>query len=66
MQHYTKNTQSASAWCKECKTFTAHKVSDGRLDKSHCLPCSDKAEAEHQYRLHHPEPGQPVQEELFA
>jgi ribosomal protein L44E len=66
MQHYTKNTESARAWCKKCKTFTDHKVSGGILDKSHCLPCVDKAEADRQYRLQHPEPGQPVQQGLFA
>jgi hypothetical protein len=65
-QHYTKNTLSDRAWCGKCKTFTAHKVSDGRLVKSHCLPCAEKQEAEHQYRLQHPEPPAAVQESLFA
>jgi hypothetical protein len=66
MQHYTKNTESARAWCSKCSAFTDHKVSDGRLVKSHCLPCADKQEADHQHRLLHPEPGIPVQESLFA
>lgn len=65
-QHYPKRTLSARAWCRNCKTFTDHKVSGGRLDKSHCIPCAEKQEAEHQQRLLHPEPGAPVQEELFA
>jgi hypothetical protein len=66
MQHFTKNTESARAWCSKCKTFTDHKVSNGILVRSHCLPCAEKQEAEHQERLLHPEPGQPVQESLFA
>jgi ribosomal protein L44E len=66
MQHYPKRTESASAWCNECKTFTAHKVSDGRLVKSHCLPCAEKQEAEHQARLANPERPVAVQEALFA
>jgi hypothetical protein len=46
MQHYTKNTLSARAWCGDCSAFTDHKVSDGHLIKSHCLPCAEKREAE--------------------
>jgi hypothetical protein len=26
MQHFTKNTESARAWCNNCKTFTDHKL----------------------------------------
>jgi ribosomal protein L44E len=66
MQHFPKNTESARAWCNKCKTFTDHKVSGGVLDKSHCLPCVAKAEAEYQKRLLHPEEKQPVQEALFV
>jgi ribosomal protein L44E len=66
MQHFTKDTVSARCWCNKCSTFTDHKVSNGILNKHHCLPCAEKQEAEHQYRLSHPEPGVPVQESLFA
>jgi hypothetical protein len=34
-EHYTRNTESATAWCNRCGRFTQHKVSDGRL--AHCI-----------------------------
>lgn len=30
-QHYTKNTESVSHFCKVCNRLTIHKVYDGRL-----------------------------------
>ena len=66
MQHFPKNTESARAWCNRCNAFTDHKVWNGRLDKSHCIPCVEKQEAEHQKRLKNPRPAPAVQEALFA
>jgi hypothetical protein len=65
-QHYTKNTESARAWCNTCKAFTDHKVWNGVLDKHHCIPCAEKQEAARQQRLLHPEEPVPVQEALFV
>jgi len=65
MKHETALTQSVSRWCNHCRTFTQHRVDSGRPTRI-CLPCQVKAEAEHQFRLAHPEPPAPKQEEMFA
>ena len=62
MQHFTKNTISARAWCGECSAFTDHKVEGGRLIKSHCIPCTEKQEAEH---LARPKPTPAAHQEGF-
>jgi hypothetical protein len=30
-EHYTKNTESVTAYCKRCQQFTQHRVDSGRL-----------------------------------
>lgn len=34
-EHYTRNTESATAWCNKCNRMTTHRVDDGR--KGPCL-----------------------------
>lgn len=64
MQHYTKNTVSVRKWCKACNTHTDHRVDCGRVTNV-CIPCQEKAEADYQQRLLHPEKPAAVQEGLF-
>ena len=64
-KHETLLTQSRSKWCNTCSAFTQHRVDGGRVTRV-CLPCQEKAEAEHQDRLAHPEPPAPVQAPLFS
>lgn len=49
-QHYTRNTVSASGWCKTCAKYTQHRIDDRRMGP--CLDCLAK-----------PLPTQPVKEE---
>lgn len=59
-EHYTKNTVSATCWCKKCGKNTLHRVDDGR--RGPCYNCMAALEAEHQK----PKPEPPArQEELF-
>jgi len=62
-QHYSGNTQSVSRWCKDCKANTQHRVSGHKVTRV-CIPCEEKAEAEHQARA--ALPPAPVQKGLFA
>lgn len=64
-QHYTRGTLGAPKWCNKCKTFTTHRVDNGRITRV-CIPCEEKGEAEHQARLANPEKPAAVQEALFA
>lgn len=41
-EHYTRNTESATAWCNRCQRMTTHRVDGGR--KGPCL--------EHQTPVH--------------
>jgi len=34
-EHYTRNTESVSAWCNKCNRVTQYAVSDGR--RGRCL-----------------------------
>jgi hypothetical protein len=34
-EHYTRNTESVTAWCNQCARDTQHAVSDGR--RGRCL-----------------------------
>lgn len=45
MQHYTRNTVAASAWCAKCQKQTQHRVGDRRIGP--CLACIDRLEIEH-------------------
>lgn len=36
-EHYTRNTITATAFCKKCRGFTVHRVGTGRLGP--CLTC---------------------------
>jgi hypothetical protein len=64
-QHYPGNTLSVSKWCRECQANTQHRVDSHKVSRV-CIPCQEKAEAEHQARLANPEPPQAKQEALFA
>jgi hypothetical protein len=35
-EHYTRNTETATAWCAKCQRFTEHRVDGGRRG-----PCID-------------------------
>lgn len=41
-EHYTRNTEEATAWCKKCQRFTQHRVDGGRkgpcIDPQHPQP----------------------------
>lgn len=39
-QHYTRNTVSASGWCKAEGKFTQHRIDDRRMGP--CLDCLAK------------------------
>jgi hypothetical protein len=36
-EHYTKNTVTATAWCKKCGGFKSHRIDGGRVGP--CLTC---------------------------
>lgn len=36
-EHYTKNTTTATAFCRKCRSFTVHRIDHGRLGP--CLIC---------------------------
>lgn len=42
MEHFTRNTVSATAWCPKCGTRTPHRVDDRRLGP--CLDCISQVE----------------------
>jgi hypothetical protein len=60
--HFTRNTITATAYCKKCRKNTNHRVTDRRLDA--CLECIAKLEAHHAARTTNPQP-QPQQQPLF-
>jgi hypothetical protein len=64
-QHYPEGMISAPVHCNKCNGETQHRIFNHRLSNV-CIPCQEKAEAEHQRRLANPEPPAPVQEALFA
>jgi hypothetical protein len=35
-EHYTRNTEAASAWCNKCNRTTMHRIDGGRKG-----PCSE-------------------------
>lgn len=41
-EHYTRNTESVTAWCAKCQKMTTHRVDGGRrgpcLDPEHPQP----------------------------
>lgn len=41
-EHYTRRTETATAWCARCKRNTTHRVDGGRLgpclDPQHPIP----------------------------
>jgi hypothetical protein len=41
-EHYTRNTETATAWCARCNRNTEHRIDDGRrgpcLDPNHPVP----------------------------
>ena len=41
MQHYTRNTVEAEAWCKKCSKFTMHRIDGVKLGP--CIPCMAKS-----------------------
>jgi hypothetical protein len=59
-EHYTRLTQSVTAWCKKCANLTMHRVDDRR--KGPCLVCIAKLESEHALKSKRVEA---VQESLF-
>jgi hypothetical protein len=40
MQHYTRNTVSAAAWCPKCRAQTQHRIDDRRVGP--CLDCLNR------------------------
>jgi hypothetical protein len=40
MQHYTRNTVEASAWCRKCNKNTMHRIDGVKLGP--CLACLHK------------------------
>lgn len=44
-EHYTKNTVSATAWCRKCQKMTSHRVDSGSL--SACEECTKRLDREH-------------------
>lgn len=60
MQHYTRNTVQAEAWCSKCHKMTAHRVDAPKLGP--CLDCLE--------RLQNPMlpciGAEPEQQELFG
>lgn len=54
MQHFTRSTVSAAAWCNKCKRETQHSVSDRRLGP--CLECFERLDRDHRDRERRPAP----------
>ena len=50
--HYTKNTESVTAWCNKCGRTTQHAVSCGRVGRctEHEAPKETRAERERRER----------------
>jgi hypothetical protein len=44
-EHYTKETVSATCYCRKCGRETLHRVDGGR--RGSCRVCMDKLEEEH-------------------
>lgn len=42
MEHYTRNTETVTAYCLKCRAFTEHRVDQGRKG-----PCLDPAHPVH-------------------
>lgn len=60
MQHYTRNTVEASAWCAPCRKMTMHRIDGVKLGA--CLECIKKREQEKETRRDPPA----KQESLFG
>jgi hypothetical protein len=63
-EHYTKNTESATAWCPRCGRNTEHRVDSGRKG-----PCIDPAHPVPMVRAQIPPldlPKPPEQKSLFG
>lgn len=61
-EHYPRNTEECTAWCKKCQRFTQHRVDSGRkgpcIDPNHpkppvkaVIPPLDAAEKSKQKKL---------------
>jgi ribosomal protein L44E len=50
-KHYNRWTVGDTVFCKTCKGFTLHVVSQGRL--GHCVPCFDKRQQKEAERKAH-------------
>jgi hypothetical protein len=59
-EHYTRNTESATAFCKKCDRFTVHRVDGGRLG-----PCLDENHPAPLERAEIPKLNLPEQKGLF-
>lgn len=49
MQHYTRNTVEASAWCLQCGKPTMHRIDGVKLGP--CLACLERLQQEHDAKL---------------
>jgi hypothetical protein len=47
-EHYTRNTESVTAWCNKCQRETRHIVSSGR--RGHCLEHERSGKSKRQER----------------
>jgi hypothetical protein len=56
MQHYTRNTVEAWAWCRKCSKSTRHRVDGVKLGA--CIPCLERLEAESEARKAKPKPAE--------
>lgn len=62
-EHYTRNTESATAWCARCGRMTEHRVDGGRLG-----PCLDEKHPVPMVKAQIPKldlPKEPEQGDLF-
>lgn len=56
MQHYTRDTVEASAWCRKCGKATMHRIDGVKLGP--CLVCLKRLEEENRAAADAPKPAE--------
>lgn len=62
-QHYPDGVISVPLWCEECQADTLHRVEGHKLTHI-CIPCQERAQAEHDKKLESPAQPAPRQEQI--
>lgn len=62
-QHYPEGTLSVPVWCGTCQAETQHRVQGHKLTHI-CIPCQERAEADHKQKSGVPAPIEPRQQQF--